>query len=64
MDDLPFTDPPDKRCCGTCDKYNGYCCMREWNNLDPVYYVPERDDRDEMDSCDDWSGEYGYTLEG
>ena len=45
------------RCCGYCRYYNGDCCMREWNNADEDYKVPERDERDPMDYCDDFESE-------
>ena len=47
--------------CKRCIEYDPGkgCCMREWNNLDPSYYIPERDDRDPYDLCEhyDFDGE-------
>jgi hypothetical protein len=43
-----------ERCCETCREYDGDRCMKEWNDLDPAYYVPGRDDKDPTDYCDDW----------
>ena len=47
-------------CCRYCVSYDGERCMKEWNNLDPDCYVPERDDKDPDDLCEDysWSGEW------
>ena len=36
-----------------CLLYNGTYCMKEWNNLDERYKVPERDKKDPADTCDD-----------
>ena len=36
-------DIPD--CCGNCRLYDGDHCMKEWNNFDRDYYLPERDDK-------------------
>ena len=46
-------------CCKYCNSYNGDYCTKEWNNLDECYKVPERDEKDEYDVCDDyeWNGE-------
>ena len=41
-------------CCGYCTHYCGDVCAKEWNNGDDSYYVPERDDKDEDDCCDDY----------
>ena len=40
--------------CGNCLEYDGDHCMICWNNADPDYYVPERDDKDPYDCCDYW----------
>jgi len=52
---LPFTDPTPDNGCYNCFLYDGAHCMKEWNNLDPDYYVPERDDKYPEDCCEDWS---------
>lgn len=48
-----------KPTCKICEMYNGSCCMKEWNNLDESYFIPERDNKDPDDCCDDfkWDGE-------
>lgn len=45
-----------KRCCGTCIHFdfNKEACTLSWNNLDPDYYNPNTDDRDEDDCCDEY----------
>ena len=35
-------------------------CNREWNNLDESYYIPDRDDRDENDSCEHYEFDQDY----
>ena len=47
-----------KRFCGTCSEYDGRRCKKNWNNLDDCYYVPERDDKEPDDCCEDyiWDG--------
>ena len=40
--------------CGTCAEYDGMRCMKELNNLDERYYVPERDDKKPDDCCEDY----------
>ena len=42
-------------CCGNCREYDGNRCMKEWNNLDECYYIPDRDDKEPEDVCKDWS---------
>lgn len=46
-------------CCYYCTEYDGDRCHKEWNNNDEIYYVPERDDKEETDCCADyeWNGE-------
>ena len=41
-------------CCGNCFQYDGDRCMKEWNNLDECYYLPDRDDKEPEDVCEDW----------
>ena len=40
--------------CQYCKHYYGDVCSKEWNNRDESDYVPERDDREAEDTCDDW----------
>ena len=40
-------------CCGNCSQYDGDRCMKEWNNLDECYYLPDRDDKEPEDVCED-----------
>lgn len=44
-----------KNGCWNCTEYNGDSCMLEWNNADPVYYVPERDDKAPNHICEHWN---------
>ena len=46
--------------CGYCAKYDGAHCTKEWNNLDPCYYIKWRDDKEPEDCCEDyeWDGEW------
>ena len=41
--------------CWNCNEYNGDCCMKCWNNADPDYYIPDRDDKKPDDLCPDWN---------
>ena len=41
-------------CCGTCFYYDGTYCMKDWNNLDRDYCIPDRDEKEESDYCDDY----------
>ena len=50
---LPFTDEPEKGC-WNCLEFDGDRCMKDWNNADEDYYIPDRDDHDPTDYCDDW----------
>lgn len=52
---LPFSDPKPDDGCWNCEHFddNGKC-MKDWNNLDPSYYIPDRDDRSENEYCEDW----------
>ena len=49
-------------CCEYCTEFDStrQACMKEWNNADPAYYVPDRDDQDPANCCDDydWNGEW------
>lgn len=58
-DNVPDCWYPDD-CCKYCKEYDGDSCMKEWNNADPAYYVPERDDKQPDECCGDyvWNGEY------
>ena len=57
-DDMWIPEP----CCGYCEMFDGSWCTKNWNNLDPAYRNPEKDERDDSDWCEDyqWNGE---TLE-
>lgn len=46
-------DTPAKRC-ENCAEYDGYRCMKEWNNLDPSYYIDWRDDKEPDETCEDF----------
>ena len=50
--DLP--EPPDDGCwnCLLFDP-SKYACTKEWNNNDPSYYIPDRDDKCPDEYCDD-----------
>ena len=50
-------------CCGNCTHYDGEHCMKEWNNLEDDYYIPERDDKESDDYCDDWECEEEYEKD-
>lgn len=43
--------------CGSCKEWDGAHCTRWWNNLDPSYYIPWRDDKEETDSCEEWEAD-------
>ena len=62
-DELPFTDPPEPHCCGNCDSFDGAYCMKSWNNLDEQYKDKDLDSREPTDTCDEWSGDCGFTME-
>ena len=38
-------------------------CSREWNNNEPEYYVPDRDNREPDDCCDDWEEDKNAVWE-
>ena len=38
-------------------------CHKYWNNNDECYYVPERDDKDAMDWCDDYEKDFDIKWE-
>ena len=62
-DELPFTEIEEPHCCGNCDEYDGAYCMLRWNNLDESYKDEDLDSRNPEDTCDEWSGEYGFRLD-
>lgn len=47
-------------CCQYCTGFDGEYCMKEWNNADKDNCVPERDEREADDLCDDyeWNGNW------
>lgn len=49
---------PDPACL-YCTHYLGDVCTKDWNNMDESYYIPERDDKEADECCDDyeWNGE-------
>jgi hypothetical protein len=49
--------------CWNCMMYDGDRCTKEWNNLDPCYYISWRDDKEPDDYCDDWELEPGSIYE-
>ena len=46
---------PDKGC-WNCLHYDPSreACTKEWNNADPDFYLPDRDDRKPDEWCEDW----------
>ena len=44
-----------KRGCWCCFNYDGDHCTKNWNNLDPSYYVPCLDDKKPDEICDDFN---------
>ena len=52
---LPFTDPDHDNGCWNCINYDGDRCHAQWNNNDDDYYLPDRDDKEPDDCCEDWS---------
>jgi hypothetical protein len=40
--------------CASCENYDDGVCMKEWNDLDPAYYIADRDDKEPSDLCDDY----------
>ena len=55
-------DKPDPGC-WNCTQYDGNACMKEWNNLDPCYYIPDRDDKDPQDYCEDHETDHDAVWE-
>ena len=55
MDDMFIPKPA----CKYCKLCIGDYCTKYWNNLDESYCIPDRDEVDEFDCCDDyeWNGE-------
>ena len=52
---LPFDETPSpENGCWNCQYYDGDRCSIWWNNADPVYYLPDRDDKKPDDICGDW----------
>ena len=58
----PDHDEPDNGC-WNCIQYDGNRCMKEWNNLDPCYYVPGRDDKEPEDCCEDHETDHDAVWE-
>ena len=40
--------------CNFCIHYDGNHCTKDWNNMDGSYYIPDRDDKNGDDTCDDF----------
>lgn len=40
--------------CENCFHYDGGYCTKDWNNMDDDYMIPERDEKDPDDYCDDY----------
>ena len=59
---IPFNDKPENGC-WNCREYDGDRCMKYWNNLDPMYYRSERDDKKPDEICDDWIEEPGAVWD-
>lgn len=60
--DLPFAELPDNGC-WNCLLYDGDRCTAYWNNADPCYYLPDRDDKKPWEICDDWQKDEGAIWE-
>ena len=58
----PVTEGQSVKCCGNCLHYFDDVCTKDWNNMDESYYIPDRDDKEPDDTCDDW--EYNEMLDG
>ena len=43
-----------KRRCANCVDFDGDHCTKDWNNLNPSDYIPERDDKSPDDYCEEW----------
>ena len=52
-----------KECCETCVHYDGRRCTKDWNNLDPAYYIPDRDDVEPWDHCEDYEYDKEFAEE-
>lgn len=50
--------------CGSCVFYDGSHCTKDWNDLDITYYLPERDDREPYETCDDYEWDEETLKEG
>ena len=48
-----FFDPDPA--CEYCEHYDGRFCTLLWNNMDESYCIPDRDEREPDDSCDDYA---------
>ena len=54
-----YNDEDNAPMCENCIEFDPRygACTKDWNNLDPVYYIPDRDDRKPEDKCDEWRKE-------
>lgn len=51
--DMEEKEAKTKPGCWNCYNYDGAHCTKEWNNLDPCYYIDWRDDKEPTDYCED-----------
>ena len=47
-------------CCRYCTNYDGDRCMKDWNNAEEDYYIPDRDDKEPFELCEcyQWNDEW------
>lgn len=53
-----YNDEDNVPMCDSCIEYNHTlnACMKDWNNLDRAYYIPDRDGRKPDEKCAEWEG--------
>ena len=59
---IPFAEPPENGC-WNCMFYDADRCSINWNNNEPEYYLPDRDDKKPDDRCSDWTENKDAVLE-
>lgn len=54
-----YDDEDNAPMCENCIEYSHIlgACMKDWNNLDPIYYNRDRDERKPDETCDEWRKE-------
>ena len=52
--EIPFSENKPDNGCWNCLEFDGDRCHKDWNNNDEDYYIPDRDDKNYDDICDDW----------